>query len=40
MKKVIVIATALLIGSIFFSACGGSKFNNTPIPDARCNVNN
>jgi len=38
MKKFAIILLALIAGSIFFSACGGSKFNGTPIPDARCNV--
>ncbi len=38
MKKFTIVLLALIAGSIFFSACGGSKFNNTPIPDARCNV--
>ena len=40
MKKFAVIVLALIAGSIFFSACGGSKFNKTAIPDARCNINN
>jgi len=38
MKKFAIILLALVAGSIFFSACGGSKFNGTPIPDARCHV--
>jgi len=40
MKKFAVIVLALIAGSLFFSACGGSKFNKTAIPDARCHINN